>query len=89
MATRRIHIENLRIRLPAGMAGTARSSAARFGHEIMHGIADVSRGKTGAVRIDKLSAATIRAAGGEAVIRKRAAAEISAEVRKKLGSGDN
>ena len=85
MAKQRIHIENLRIRLPRGMAGNARSIAGGFGCEIIKSIADVSRGKTGERRIDKISAATIKTAGGEADIRKRAAEEISTEVKKRLG----
>ena len=85
MAKRRIHIGNLRIRLPRGMAGSARSLAGGLGREIMKSIADASRGKTGAVRVDKIPAAKIKTAGGEADIRKRAAAEISAEVKKRLG----
>jgi hypothetical protein len=84
MAKRRIHIENLRMRLPRGMAGSARSLAGGFGREIMKSIANASRGKTGEMRIDLISAANIRTAGGEAEIQKRAA-EISAELNKRLG----
>ena len=85
MAKRRIHIENLRIRLPRGMAGSARSLAGGLGREIMKSIADASRGKTGEVQIDQISAGNIRAAGSAADIQKRAAAGISAEVNKRLG----
>jgi hypothetical protein len=85
MAKQRIHIENLRIRIPRGMAGNARRIAGGFGPEIMKSIADATRGKTGEMRIDKISAATIKTTGGEADIRKRAAEEISAEVKKRLG----
>ena len=85
MAKQRIHIENLRIRLPRGMAGNARSIAGGFGCEIMKSIADASRGKTGEMRIDRISTATIKTAGSEVDIRKRAEEETSAEVKKRLG----
>ena len=86
MAKRRIHIENLRIRLPHAMAaGSARSLAGGLGHGIMKSIADASRGKTGEMRIDQISAGNIKAAGSAADIQKRAAAGISAEVNKRLG----
>jgi hypothetical protein len=85
MAKQRIHIENLRIRLPRGMAGNARSIAGGFGCEIMKNIADALRGKTGEMRIDNISTATIKTTGGEVDIRRRAAEEIAAEVKKRLG----
>jgi hypothetical protein len=85
MAKRRIHIENLRIRLPRAMAGSARSLAGGLGREIMASIADASRGKTGEMRIDQISVENIKAAGGAAAIQKRAAAGISAEVNQRLG----
>jgi hypothetical protein len=85
MAKRRIHIENLRIRLPRGMAGSVRSLAGGLGREIMKSIADASRGKTGEMQIDQISAENIKAAGSAADIQKRAAAGISAEVNKRLG----
>jgi hypothetical protein len=67
------------------MAGNALSIAGGFGREIMKSIADTSRGKTGERRIDKLSAAMVKTAGGEAAIRKRVAAEISDAVKNRLG----
>jgi len=85
MAKRRIHIENLRIRLPREMAGSARSLAGGLGHEIMKSIADVSHGQTGEMRIDQISAGNIRAAGTAADIQQRAAAGVSVEVIKRLG----
>ena len=85
MAQQRIHIEHLQLRLPRGMAGHARSMARSFGYAIMRSIAAASRGKTGEMRIDRISATTIRTADGEAHIRQRAAEDISAQVRKRLG----
>ena len=85
MAKRRIHIENLRIKLPREMAGSARSLAGGLGREIMKSIADASRGKTGEMQIGQISAENIKAAGSAADIQKRAAAGISAEVIKRLG----
>ena len=85
MARRRIHIENLRIRLPRAMAGSACSLAGGLGREIMESIADASRGKTGAMQIDQISVENIKAAGAAADIQKRAAAGVSAEVNKRLG----
>jgi hypothetical protein len=85
MAKRRIHIENLRIRLPRAMAGRARSLAGGLGREILKSIADASRGKTGEMQIDQISVENIKAAGGAADIQKRAAAGISAEVNQRLG----
>ena len=85
MARHRIHIENLQMRLPRGMAGNARSIGRGFGYEIMKGIADATRGKTGAMRIDALSAATVKTAGGEADISQRAAEKIWVEVKRRLG----
>lgn len=85
MAKQRIHIENLQISFPRGMAGSARSLAGGLGREIMKSIADASRGKTGEMRIDQISAQNINAAGSAADIQKRAAAEISAAVSKRFG----
>ena len=85
MAKRRIHIENLRIRLPREMAGSARSLAGGLGREIIKSIADASRSQTGERRIDHISAENIKATGGADNIQKRTAAGISAEVNKRLG----
>lgn len=70
MAKQRIHIENLRIRLPRMNTGNARNIAGEFVCEIMKSIAEVLRGKTGEMRIDNLSA-TIKTACGEPGIQKR------------------
>ncbi len=51
----------------------------------MKSIADASRAETGEMRIDKISAATIKTASGEADIRKRVAEEISAGIKKRFG----
>ena len=84
MVKRRIHIENLRMRIPREMAGNVRCIAGGFGAEIMKSIAVAAHGKTGEMRIDKISSATIRMTGGEADIRKRAVGEVSAEVKRRL-----
>ena len=67
------------------MAGSARSLAGGLGREIMKSIADASRGKTGEMQIDQISAENIKAGGSAADVQKRAAARISAEVNKRLG----
>ncbi len=85
MAKKSLHIENLQIRLPRSMEGNERSIASGFGREIMKSIADDLRGKTGTMRINKISTTKIKAVSGEADIRKRVVAEISAEVKKRLG----
>lgn len=85
MGKRRIHIENLRIRLPHGLAANAGSIAGGLGHEVMKRIAHASRGKSGRMRIDQLSAQRIKSDASAADIRTRAAEVISAEVNKRLG----
>jgi hypothetical protein len=85
MAKHRIHIENLRIKLPRTMSGDAVGIANGLGREIMKGIADVSCGKSGELRIDRISAPVIRRAVGKADTQKRAAEEISAQIKKRLG----
>lgn len=67
------------------MAGNARSIAGGFGYEIMKSIADASRRKTGEMRIDTICAPTVKMVGNETDIRKRAAEDISAEIKKRLG----
>lgn len=67
------------------MAGSASEIAGGFGREIVKSIADASCGRTGAVRIDEISAAKIKASGSEADIRNHAAMQVSAELKKKLG----
>lgn len=64
------------------MADNARSIASGFGREIIKSIAEASQGRTGAVRINEISTAKFKKSGGEADLRKRAASEISAELKK-------
>ena len=86
MAKQRIQIENLTIRLPRSAGLDAREIAGGFGREILKSVAQAANGKTGELRIDKLSAGKFRAEGGAAKnIQKRAADGVATEVRKRLG----
>jgi hypothetical protein len=88
MPTRRIHIENVRIRLPRRAGGTVldpRAVAAGCGSEILRGIAEAATGRTGAIRIGELMTGAIRAEGAAGAIPRQVAERIAADVRKKLG----
>lgn len=56
MAKQRIRISELKIRLPRGLAGNARSIAEGIGREVIHAAANAAGGKRGSLRIDEISA---------------------------------
>ena len=64
MSKRKIHIGNLKIRLPRTSAGQARAIAGGLGKEILHGIAKSTAGKSGARKIGEISAGKISVTGG-------------------------
>jgi hypothetical protein len=83
MSSRKVHIENLKIRLPRSAAASARAIAGGLGADILRGVADATRDKTGTKRIDELSTGKITAsdgAGGQNLskqISRRVAAELA------------
>ena len=64
MSRRKIHVENLKIRLPQSAGASARAIAGGLGREILQGIADATRNKTGTKRIGELSTEKITVFGG-------------------------
>ena len=60
MVTKRIHIENLRIRLPRGMRYQASSVGRSIAHDVASHIAAAVNGRTGAIRIDEISAGRVK-----------------------------
>jgi len=63
MNRRRIHIGSLKIQIPRGSATHARAIAGGLGKEILHGIAELTVGKSGVKKIDEISGGKISAAG--------------------------
>lgn len=60
MTKSRIHIENLRIKLPRSMRNDARAAGASIAHEVAHRLAGVATGRTGMIRIDEVSAGRVK-----------------------------
>ena len=60
MAKSRIHIENLRIRLPRGMRHQASAIGRSIAHDVATHIAAATSGRTGAIRIDEISAGRVK-----------------------------
>jgi hypothetical protein len=60
MAKSRVHIENLRIRLPRGMRHQASAVGRSIAHEVASHIATATSGRTGAIRIDEVSAGRMK-----------------------------
>lgn len=56
----RIHIENLRIKLPRSMRGEARTVGASIAHDVARSLAGVAKGRTGTIRIDAVSAGRVQ-----------------------------
>jgi len=86
MTKRRVHIENLKIRIPGSAAGQARNIAGGLGREILREIAESTAGKTGAKSIGELSAGKIRVSGGADVpgLQGEIARRVAAEVKKRF-----
>jgi hypothetical protein len=55
MNKRRIHIDNLSIRLPQSARGSERAIAANIGREILTGIAEATHNRNGAKKVDALT----------------------------------
>ena len=60
MAKSRVHIENLRIRLPRGMRHQANAVGRSIAHDVASHIATATNGHTGAIRIGELSAGRVK-----------------------------
>ncbi len=60
MAKSRVHIENLRIRLPRSMRHQASSVGHSIAHDVASQIATTTSGRTGAIRIDEVSAGHVK-----------------------------
>lgn len=60
MAKSRVHIENLRIRLPRAMRHQASSVGRSIAHDVASQIATATSGRTGAIRIDEVSAGRVK-----------------------------
>ena len=56
----RIHIENLRIKLPRSMRGEARTVGASIAQDVARSLAGVAKGRTGTIRIDAVSAGRVQ-----------------------------
>ncbi|MGB7202801.1 MAG: hypothetical protein WBD16_11095 [Pyrinomonadaceae bacterium] len=55
MSKKRIHIDSLSIRLPQRARGSERSIAENIGREILTGIAEATRNRTGARKVEALT----------------------------------
>jgi len=59
MAKRRVHIESLRVRLPRGMRHQASAVGRSIAHDVASHIATATSGRSGAIRIDEISAGRV------------------------------
>ena len=86
MTKRKIHIENLKIRIPGAAAGQARDIAGGLGREILREIAESTGGKTGAKSIGELSAGNVRVSGSAGMpgLQGEIARRVAAEVKKRF-----
>jgi hypothetical protein len=60
MAKSRVHIESLRIRLPRGMRHQASAVGSSIAQDVASHIANATSGRTGAIRIDEISAGHVK-----------------------------
>lgn len=60
MAKSRVHIENLRIRLPRGMHHQASAVGRSIAQDVASHIATATSGRTGAITIDDISAVRVK-----------------------------
>jgi hypothetical protein len=86
MTKRKVHIENLKIRIPGSAAGQARNIAGGLGREILREIAESTAGKTGAKSIGEVSAGNVRVSGGAGArgLQVEIARRVAAEVKKRF-----
>jgi len=80
MNQRKIHIENLQIRLPRGSATDARQMVNGLGDEILRQTTGLTSRKAGTRRIEKLDVGKIKVSGGTSSsdLQKRIARQIAA-----------
>jgi len=88
MRRRKVHIENLKIRLPQSAGSSARAIAGGLGREILKGIADATRNKAGTKRIGELSAGKITISRGISGrnVGNQIAGRVAAELAKRFES---
>lgn len=86
MSKRNIHIDRLQIRLPRRAAGAAREIAGGLGNDILQGLSESVTGRSGTMRVDRISTGRIVSTGdiGAERIRKQAAERIAAEIAKRF-----
>ena len=60
MSKSRIHIENLRIRLPRSMRHQASAIGRSIAHDIASDVANATSDRTGAIRIGEISAGRVK-----------------------------
>ena len=82
MSRRKIHIENLQIRLPKNSGLSALETASELGGEILRQIAETTRYETGTRRIEKIDAGKIQMSGDSQAVdlRRRIASRIAANI---------
>lgn len=80
MSRRKIHIGNLRIRLPRSQASEAKNVTNGLGNEILRQTAEMQTRKSGNQRIESLDVGEIRISGGvsAAALQKKIARQIAA-----------
>ncbi len=86
MNKRRVHIENLTIRIPQSSAGQACAIAGGIGKEILHGIAESTAGNSGTKKIGEISAGKTSMSGGAVApeLKKKIAGRVAEEIRKRF-----
>ncbi len=87
MTKRRIHVANLMVRMPHGMAADAENVAAGIGNTLMRRIAESAMGKTGSFRIDKISAGRFSSSIGAGDVQKQVGTNAANAVANKIGGG--
>jgi hypothetical protein len=86
MGSRNIHIDNVQVRIPRSLAGSARQIGSGLGKEILRRIAETTRGRGGTRRVGDVSAGKIRIESGADIqaAREDIAGRVAAEVAKKI-----
>ena len=86
MSRRKVHIENLKIRLPQSAAGQARAIAFGLGRDILREVAEATRDKTGTKRMGEIAAGKVKVSGGAGGqnASKQIARRVAAELAKRF-----
>jgi hypothetical protein len=86
MAERKVHIENLRIRIPRGSVGQARAIAEGLGKAALRGVAESTVGQRGVKRIGEIAIGKVTVAGGAGIqgVQQQIAGRLAAALRKKV-----